>query len=52
MLNEQELKVGSRGQIVLPPEAMKKLKLQQGDRVLFRLEGDRITVTKVAESNR
>ncbi|HLC00693.1 MAG TPA: AbrB/MazE/SpoVT family DNA-binding domain-containing protein [Candidatus Bathyarchaeia archaeon] len=46
-LTWQEQKLGARGQFVLPPEIMKALKLQPGDRVLFRLEGDKIIMTKV-----
>ena len=50
-LTWQEQKLGARGQFVLPPEIMKALKLQPGDRVLFQLKGDRIIVTKVATEN-
>ena len=49
-LTWQEQKVGSKGEIVLSQAILKALKLKPGDKVLFHLEGDRITVTKVEKS--
>lgn len=35
-------KISSKGQITIPIEIRKKLKLKEGDKVLFIMEGDKI----------
>ncbi len=41
-------KISSKGQITIPVEIRKKLKLKEGDKVLFIQEGDKIIFTNAS----
>lgn len=41
-------KVSSRGQIAIPLEMREKMRLREGEKVLFLLEGDSLLVKKVS----
>ncbi|MCX8182624.1 MAG: AbrB/MazE/SpoVT family DNA-binding domain-containing protein [Candidatus Methanomethyliaceae archaeon] len=43
---EEEMKVGPKGQVVIPRAMRKFLKIQPGSRVIFRLEGNRVLIQK------
>jgi AbrB family looped-hinge helix DNA binding protein len=45
-LVEEERKVGSKGQVVIPKAMRKALKIDPGSKVSFRLEGDTVIVEK------
>ncbi len=42
-------RVSSKGQITLPRAVREALSLQEGDRVVFRVEGDRATIAKTPD---
>ena len=42
------MKVGPKGQVVIPRAMRKALKIESGSKVLFRLEDDKLTVKKSA----
>ena len=44
---EEEMKVGPKGQVVIPQMFRKALKIIPGSKVIARLEDDRIVVQKV-----
>ncbi|MBS7631296.1 AbrB/MazE/SpoVT family DNA-binding domain-containing protein [Candidatus Bathyarchaeota archaeon] len=43
---EKEMKVGPKGQVVIPRSMRKALKIHPGSRIIFRLEGDRAYLRK------
>ncbi|MEM2937487.1 MAG: AbrB/MazE/SpoVT family DNA-binding domain-containing protein [Candidatus Bathyarchaeia archaeon] len=43
---EEEMKVGSKGQVVIPKTLRKALKIHPGSRVIFRLEKGKIVLEK------
>ncbi|MBI2937307.1 MAG: AbrB/MazE/SpoVT family DNA-binding domain-containing protein [Thaumarchaeota archaeon] len=43
---EEEMKVGPKGQVVIPRALRKALKIHPGSKVVFTLEGDRIVLKK------
>ncbi len=43
---EEEMKVGPKGQVVIPRVMRKALKIEPGSKVLFRLEDDKLIMTK------
>ncbi len=43
---EEEMKVGPKGQVVIPRALRKALKIHPGSKVVFILEGDRIVLKK------
>jgi AbrB family looped-hinge helix DNA binding protein len=43
---EQEIKVGPKGQVVIPRALRKALKIHPGSKVIFRLEGDKAVIQK------
>jgi AbrB family looped-hinge helix DNA binding protein len=43
---EEEMKVGPKGQVVIPSSMRKALKIHPGSRVVFRLEGDSVYLKK------
>jgi AbrB family looped-hinge helix DNA binding protein len=45
-LIEEEMKVGPKGQVVIPRTMRKALKIEPGSKVLFRLEEDTLILTK------
>jgi AbrB family looped-hinge helix DNA binding protein len=45
---EEEMKVGPKGQVVIPRTMRKALKIEPGSKVLFRLEDDKMIVRKPA----
>jgi AbrB family looped-hinge helix DNA binding protein len=47
-LIEEEMKVGPKGQVVIPRAMRKALKIEPGSKVLFRLEDDKLIVKKPA----
>jgi AbrB family looped-hinge helix DNA binding protein len=47
-LIEEEMKVGPKGQVVIPRTMRKALKIEPGSRVLFRLEDDTLILKKPA----
>ena len=44
---EKEAQITSKGQVTVPLEIRKLLRLKQGDRVIFEAEGDLITLRRV-----
>mgnify|MGYP002395420763 CR=1 FL=1 len=44
---EEEMKVGPKGQVVIPRALRKALKIHPRSRVIFRLEGDRVVLQKL-----
>ena len=45
---EEEMKVGPKGQVVIPRAMRKALKIEPGSKVSFRLEDDRLILRKPA----
>jgi AbrB family looped-hinge helix DNA binding protein len=45
-LIEEEMKVGPKGQVVIPRTMRKALKIEPGSKVLFRLEDDALILKK------
>jgi AbrB family looped-hinge helix DNA binding protein len=45
-LIEEEMKVGPKGQVVIPRAMRKALKIEPGTKVLFKLEEDKLTIQK------
>jgi len=45
---EEEMKVGPKGQVVIPRAMRKALKIEPGSKVLFQLKEDEMTVKKQA----
>jgi antitoxin PrlF len=43
-------KVGRRGQIVLPKEVRMKIKITEGDRIAFVIDGEQIIIKPIAHS--
>ncbi len=43
---DEEMKVGPKGQVVIPRAMRKALKIQPGSKVVFRLEDDRAILEK------
>jgi len=43
---EEEMKVGPKGQVVIPKFLRKALKISPGSKVVFRLEGERLVIEK------
>jgi AbrB family looped-hinge helix DNA binding protein len=43
---EEEMKVGPKGQVVIPRTMRKALKIEPGSKVLFTLEDDRLVLKK------
>lgn len=43
---EEEMKVGPKGQVVIPRSLRKALKIYPGSKVVFRLEGDKTVLCK------
>ncbi len=47
-LIEEEMKVGPKGQVVIPRAMRKALKIEPGSKVLFTLEDDKLILKKPA----
>jgi AbrB family looped-hinge helix DNA binding protein len=47
-LIEEEMKVGSKGQVVIPRTMRKALKIEPGSKVLFTLEDDKLFLKKLS----
>jgi AbrB family looped-hinge helix DNA binding protein len=47
-LIEEEMKVGPKGQVVIPRAMRKALKIEPGSKVLFKLEDDKLILKKPA----
>jgi AbrB family looped-hinge helix DNA binding protein len=47
-LIEEEMKVGPKGQVVIPRAMRKALKIEPGTKVLFKLEDDKLILKKPA----
>ena len=45
-LIEEEMKVGPKGQVVIPKTMRKALKIEPGSKVLFTLQDDKLTLQK------
>jgi len=45
-LIQEERKVGSKGQVIIPKAMRKALKIELGSKVLFKLEGDEIILKR------
>jgi len=45
-LIEEEMKVGPKGQVVIPRTMRKALKIEPGSKVLFTLQDDKLTLKK------
>ena len=45
---EKEMKVGRKGQVVIPRSMRKALKIEPGSKVLLRLEKDKLILKKLA----
>ena len=43
---EEEMKVGPKGQVVIPRAMRKALKIQPGSKVVFKLEDDKLILEK------
>jgi AbrB family looped-hinge helix DNA binding protein len=43
---EEEMKVGPKGQVVIPQAMRKALKIEPGSKVLFKLEDDKMILKK------
>jgi AbrB family looped-hinge helix DNA binding protein len=41
--------VSEKGQVTIPKDARKRLKISAGDRVLFKIEGDKVLLVRVEE---
>lgn len=48
---EEEMKVGPKGQVVIPKSFRKILKILPGSKVNFRLEGDSVVIEKVSSDS-
>ena len=48
LLIEEEMKVGPKGQVVIPRAMRKALKIEPGTKVLFKLEDDKLILKKPA----
>ena len=46
---EVSARVSSKGQITLPKSVREALALEEGDRVVFRVEGDRAVLARTAD---
>jgi AbrB family looped-hinge helix DNA binding protein len=44
---EEQMKVGPKGQVVIPRALRKALKIHPGSKVVFRLEGDKVFFEKL-----
>ncbi|MBD3255795.1 MAG: AbrB/MazE/SpoVT family DNA-binding domain-containing protein [Candidatus Lokiarchaeota archaeon] len=42
-------KMSKKGQIVIPKEIRKKFGIQPGDALIFDIQGDKITISKIEE---
>jgi len=42
-------KVSVKGQVTIPKEARKRLRVAAGDKVLFKIEGDKVLMVRVGE---
>ncbi|HXQ91913.1 MAG TPA: AbrB/MazE/SpoVT family DNA-binding domain-containing protein [Nitrososphaerales archaeon] len=51
MMIEEEMKVGPKGQVVIPRVFRSALKIHPGSKVIVRLENDRVVVEKKAILN-
>ena len=47
-LIEEEMKVGPKGQVVIPRTMRKALKIEPGSKILFKLEDDKLILKKPA----
>ena len=47
-LIKEEMKVGPKGQVVIPRAMRKALKIEPGSKILFRLEDDKLILKKPA----
>ena len=47
-LIEEEMKVGPKGQVVIPRAMRKALKIEPGSKVIFTLEDDKLILKKPA----
>ncbi len=47
-LIEEEMKVGPKGQVVIPRAMRKALKIEPGSKILFKLEDDKLILKKPA----
>ena len=47
-LIEEEMKVGPKGQVVIPRAMRKALKIEPGSKVIFKLEDDKLILKKPA----
>ena len=45
-------KISSRGQIAIPAEVRRALNLEEGEKILFMLEGDTLTIRKIKPSKK
>ncbi len=43
---EEEMKVGPKGQVVIPHKMRKALKISPGSKLVFKLAGEKLTVEK------
>jgi len=43
---EEEMKVGPKGQVVIPRALRKALKIHPGSKIIFRFEGDKLILQK------
>jgi antitoxin PrlF len=43
-------KVGRRGQIVLPKEVRRKIKVEEGDQIAFVIDGEQVIIKPIAHS--
>jgi AbrB family looped-hinge helix DNA binding protein len=41
--------VSEKGQVTIPKEARKHLKVGAGDKVLFKVEGDRVLIARIGD---
>lgn len=41
--------MSGKGQVTIPKEARKRLKVGAGDKVLFKVEGDRVLILRIGE---
>jgi len=43
-------RVGRRGQIVLPKEVRRRIKVQEGDQIAFVIDGERVLIKPITQS--
>ncbi len=43
---EEEMRVGPKGQVVIPRALRKALKIHPGSKVIFKVEGDKVVLRK------